>query len=58
MFLTSDASGAPPVLLHHLKHNQVLHEKVMLMSIVTEEIPQVDADDGCSAASWARASTR
>jgi KUP system potassium uptake protein len=41
VFLTSDASGAPPVLLHHLKHNQVLHEKVMLMSIVTEEIPQV-----------------
>ena len=45
VFLTSDASGAPPVLLHHLKHNQVLHEKVMLMSILTEEIPQVDAAD-------------
>jgi KUP system potassium uptake protein len=45
VFLTSDTSGAPPVLLHHLKHNQVLHEKVMLMSIVTEEIPQVDAAD-------------
>jgi KUP system potassium uptake protein len=45
VFLTSDASGAPPVLLHHLKHNQVLHEKVMLMSIVTEEIPQVDEAD-------------
>jgi KUP system potassium uptake protein len=45
VFLTSDASGAPPVLLHHLKHNQVLHEKVILMSIVTEEIPQVDPGD-------------
>ena len=45
VFLTSDATGAPPVLLHHLKHNQVLHEKVMLMSIVTEEIPQVDEAD-------------
>ncbi len=45
VFLTSDASGAPPVLLHHLKHNQVLHEKVMLLSILTEEIPQVDADE-------------
>ena len=41
VFLTSDATGAPPVLLHHLKHNQVLHEKVLLMSVVTEEIPQV-----------------
>jgi KUP system potassium uptake protein len=45
VFLTSDTSGAPPVLLHHLKHNQVLHEKVMLMSILTEEIPQVAEAD-------------
>ena len=45
VFLTSETSGAPPVLLHHLKHNQVLHEKVMLLSIMTEEIPQVDAED-------------
>ena len=45
VFLTSDATGAPPVLLHHLKHNKVLHEKVLLMSVVTEEIPQVDEAD-------------
>jgi KUP system potassium uptake protein len=45
VFLTSDIGGAPPVLLHHLKHNKVLHEKVMLMSVVTEEIPTVDEDD-------------
>jgi KUP system potassium uptake protein len=44
VFLTSDATGAPPVLLHHLKHNKVLHEKVMLMSVVTEEFPQVDEE--------------
>jgi KUP system potassium uptake protein len=45
VFLTSDATGAPPVLLHHLKHNKVLHEKVMLMSVVGEEIPTVDPED-------------
>ncbi len=45
VFLTSNSSGAPPVLLHHLKHNKVLHEKVMLMSVVTEEIPAVDESD-------------
>jgi KUP system potassium uptake protein len=45
VFLTSDASGAPPVLLHHLKHNKVLHERVLLMSVVTEGIPQVDQED-------------
>ncbi len=41
VFMTSDTTGAPPVLLHHLKHNKVLHEKVVLVSVVTEEIPQV-----------------
>ncbi len=45
VFLTSSLDGAPPVLLHHLKHNKVLHEKVVLLSIVTEEIPQVDGAD-------------
>jgi KUP system potassium uptake protein len=42
VFLTSVPGGAPPVLLHHLKHNKVLHETVVLMSVVTEEIPQVE----------------
>jgi KUP system potassium uptake protein len=45
VFLTSDIAGAPPVLLHHLKHNKVLHEKVILMSVVTEEIPLVNRED-------------
>ncbi len=45
VFLTSDSSGAPPVLLHHLKHNKVLHETVILLSVVTERIPQVDPAD-------------
>jgi KUP system potassium uptake protein len=41
VFMTSDPGGAPVVLLHHLKHNKVLHEKVIIMSISGEEIPQV-----------------
>ena len=41
VFMTSDPDGAPPVLLHHLKHNKVLHEKVIIMSVTTEDIPQV-----------------
>jgi KUP system potassium uptake protein len=45
VFLTSVPGGAPPVLLHHLKHNKVLHQTVALMSIMTEEIPQVDEAD-------------
>ncbi len=45
VFMTSDPSGAPVVLLHHLKHNKVLHETVILMSIEGEEIPKVRPDD-------------
>jgi KUP system potassium uptake protein len=41
VFMTSDAEGAPVVLLHHLKHNKVLHEQVVLMSIVSAEVPEV-----------------
>jgi KUP system potassium uptake protein len=45
VFMTSDPSGAPVVLLHHLKHNKVLHETVILMSIEGEEIPKVRSED-------------
>lgn len=45
VFMTSLPDVAPPVLLHHLKHNKVLHEKVILMIVQPQEIPQVaDAD--------------
>ena len=43
VFMTSDPEGAPVVLLHHLKHNKVLHEQVIIMSINTVEVPQADA---------------
>jgi KUP system potassium uptake protein len=41
VFMTSSAEGVPVVLLHHLKHNKVLHEQVVLMSIKTEEVPEI-----------------
>ena len=45
VFMTSDPGGAPVVLLHHLKHNKVLHERVIIMSIEGAEIPQVQPED-------------
>jgi KUP system potassium uptake protein len=42
VFLTSDADGIPPVLLHHLKHNKVLHEQVVLLSVVSKPVPYID----------------
>jgi KUP system potassium uptake protein len=44
VFMTSDAEGAPVVLLHHLKHNKVLHEQVVLLSVVSASVPEVDDD--------------
>ena len=43
VFMTSESDGVPVVLLHHLKHNKVLHETVILLSIVTAEVPEVAA---------------
>jgi KUP system potassium uptake protein len=44
VFLTSDASMAPVALMHNLKHNKVLHEKNIILTIETAETPRV-ADD-------------
>jgi KUP system potassium uptake protein len=45
VFMTREPEGAPVVLLHHLKHNKVLHEQVVLLSILSEEVPEIpDAD--------------
>jgi KUP system potassium uptake protein len=45
VFLTSNPDGAPLVLLHHLKHNKVLHEQVILLSVVSAQVPEfTDAD--------------
>ncbi|HET9426369.1 MAG TPA: KUP/HAK/KT family potassium transporter, partial [Gemmatimonadaceae bacterium] len=41
VFMTSTHQGAPVVLLHHLKHNKVLHDKVILMSVQVDEYPEV-----------------
>ncbi len=41
VFMTSNPHGAPPVLLHHFKHNKVLHRQVILLSIVTRHDPEV-----------------
>ena len=41
VFMTPASEGAPVVLLHHLKHNKMLHEQVVLLSIVSTEVPEV-----------------
>jgi KUP system potassium uptake protein len=45
VFMTSEPEGAPVVLLHHLKHNKVLHDQVVLLSVATAEVPEVAPED-------------
>ncbi len=44
VFMSSTSDGIPNVVLHHVKHNRVLHRQVILFSIRTEPVPWV-ADD-------------
>ncbi len=43
VFMTLSPIGTPPTLLHHIKHNHVLHEKVILLSIISKDVPTVPA---------------
>jgi KUP system potassium uptake protein len=45
VFLTSDPDFAPTALLHNLKHNKVLHEHNVILTIVNEDIPRVTLKD-------------
>jgi KUP system potassium uptake protein len=39
VFMSSGTDGMPNVLLHHVKHNKVLHKQVILLSVITENVP-------------------
>jgi KUP system potassium uptake protein len=45
VFLTSDPEFAPTALLHNLKHNKVLHEHNVILTIITADTPRVPEDD-------------
>ncbi|MGD0185881.1 MAG: potassium transporter Kup [Roseiarcus sp.] len=44
IFLTSDPSVAPSSFMHNLKHNKVVHERVVMMCVKTETSPRVPPD--------------
>ena len=45
VFMTSSPQGVPHALLHNLKHNKVLHERIMILTVVIDEVPYVDDED-------------
>ncbi len=42
VFMTSTADGVPAALLHNLKHNKVLHERIILLTVMIKDVPYVD----------------
>ncbi|MFI4987351.1 MAG: potassium transporter Kup [Alphaproteobacteria bacterium] len=44
IFMTGNIDQVPAAMLHNLKHNKVLHERVVLMTVHTEDIPRVSEE--------------
>ena len=47
VFMTSASEGVPPALLHNLKHNKVLHERVILLTVKISDVPYVEEEANC-----------
>ena len=45
VFFSSNTQAVPTTLLHNLKHNKVMHERVIFLTMTTEDVPQVDDDE-------------
>jgi len=41
VFLTRTVRDAPPVMVWHVKHNRALHDKVIILTVVTESVPRI-----------------
>jgi KUP system potassium uptake protein len=45
IFMTRDPTGVPTPLLHNIKHNKIMHEQVVLLTILAEEKPHLQEDE-------------
>ncbi len=45
VFLTGDPQGTPLALLHNIKHNQVVHEQTLCLTLLTDDVPSVAESD-------------
>ncbi len=45
VFMYGTSDGTPPALVHNLAHNKVLHEKIVFLTVVTEDVPHVAATE-------------
>lgn len=44
VFLAGNPEGTPLALIHNLKHNKILHERVVLLTVLVEEVPFVEKE--------------
>jgi KUP system potassium uptake protein len=47
IFMNSASGGTPSALLHNIKHNKVLHERVVVLTVKIADVPYVDAGERC-----------
>jgi KUP system potassium uptake protein len=47
IFMASSTAGVPSALLHNIKHNKVLHERVVILTIAIADVPYVDPEARC-----------
>ena len=45
VFMTSDAEMTPPALVRNLTHNKILHQRILILSVSTKEVPRVQRAD-------------
>jgi KUP system potassium uptake protein len=47
IFMASTTEGVPSALLHNIKHNKVLHERVVILTVDIADVPYVDPANRC-----------
>ncbi len=47
IFMASSAAGVPSALLHNIKHNKVLHERVVVLTVAIQDVPFVNEERRC-----------
>ncbi len=45
IFMAASSAGVPSALLHNIKHNKVLHERVVILTVAIQDVPYVDESD-------------
>ncbi len=48
VFLTGDPRGTPLALLHNIRHNKVVHQQTLFLTLVTQDVPYVASDERVS----------